>query len=62
MENDTTLSPRQQTIRDAEEWLTLKCPGYPSEELHRAAVRIANIVLGLHLNEDVARQYRGDQP
>lgn len=56
------LSPRQRTIRDAEEWLSNRLPaGVPSEERHAAAVRIANIVLGLELNEAVARQFRGHQ-
>ena len=42
-------SPRQQTIRDAEVWLRLKCHESNQADIHEAAVRIANIVLAMRV-------------
>jgi hypothetical protein len=45
----TTVSPRQDTIQAARVWLCWKCPDNTPEQIDAAAVKIANVVLGLRV-------------
>jgi hypothetical protein len=49
----TVPSPRQEIIAAARIWLLWKCPDNTANQIDLAAVKIANIVLGLRVEAKV---------